>query len=64
MARLLGTVNGKSLTLNVEVQDTTADTTVTLGPVRLFVGRDPQMGPCPICRKPGERMASRLLTGS
>jgi hypothetical protein len=63
-ARFYGTVNGKSLTLSVEVQDTTADTTVTLGPVRLFVGRDPQMGPCPICRKPGERMASRLLTGS
>ena len=63
-ARFQGTVTGKSLTLSVVVQDTTADTTVTLGPVRLYLGREPQMGPCPICRKPGERMASRLLTGS
>jgi hypothetical protein len=61
-ARFQGTVTGKSLTLSVVVQDTTADTTVTLGPVRLFLGREPQMGPCPICRTPGERMASRLLT--
>ncbi len=63
-AHFLGTVTGKSLTLSVVVQDTTADTTVTLGPVRLFLDREPQMGPCPICRTPGERMASRLLTGS
>jgi len=63
-ARFQGTVTGKSLTLSVVVQDTTADTTVTLGPVRLFLGREPQMQMCPICRTPGERMASRLLTGS
>ena len=63
-ARFQGTVLGKILTLSIVVQDTTADTTVTLGPVRLFLGREPEMGPCPICRKPGERMASRLLTGS
>jgi len=63
-ARFYGTVIGKNLTLNVTVQDTIADTTVTLGPVRLFLGREPEMGPCPICRTPGERMASRLLTGS
>jgi hypothetical protein len=63
-ARFQGSVTGKTLTLSVVVQDTVADTTVTLGPVKLFLGRDPQMGPCPICRTPGERMASRLSTGS
>lgn len=63
-ARFHGTVSGKSLTLSVTVRDTIADTTVTLGPVRLFLGREPEMGPCPICRTPGERMASRVLTGS
>jgi len=63
-ARFQGTVLGKVLTLSVVVQDTVADTTVTLGPVQLQLGREPQMGPCPICRTPGARMASRVLTGS
>ena len=63
-ARFQGSVTGKLLTLSVVVQDTVADTTVTLGPVKLQLGREPRMGPCPICRTPGERMASKLLTGS
>jgi len=25
---------------------------VTLGPVQLELGKEPRMGPCPICRKP------------
>jgi hypothetical protein len=62
-ARFQGSVSGRTLTLTVVVQDTTADTTVTLGPVQLLLGREPQMQVCPICRTPGERMASRLLTG-
>ena len=63
-ARFQGTVTGKSLTLSVVVQDTTADTTVTLGPVRLFLGREPQMGPCPSCRTPGERGRRSMTTSS
>ena len=63
-ARFQGTVAGKFLTLSVVVQDTTADTTVTLGPVKLFLGREPQMGPCPICRTPAERMTRRLVISS
>ena len=63
-ARFQGVVTGKNLTLSVIVQDTVADTTVTLGPVRLYLGREPKMQMCPICRTPGERMASKLLTGS
>jgi len=31
---------------------TLTDTAVTLGPVQLTLGQEPQMGPCPICRKP------------
>lgn len=63
-ARFQGVVSGKSLVLSVVVQDTTADTTVTLGPVRLYFGREPKMQMCPICRTPGEQMASKVLTGS
>ncbi len=54
-ARFSGTVDGAVMRLSVTVTDTTADTTAHLGPVKLVFGRDPQMGPCPICRKPGER---------
>jgi hypothetical protein len=54
-ARFQGTVTGRSLTLSVIVQDTVADTTITLGPVRLLFGREPRMQMCPICRTAGER---------
>jgi hypothetical protein len=63
-ARFQGSVTGRTITLSVIVQDTTADTTVTLGPVRLLFGREPKMQMCPICRTAGEQAASRLLTGS
>ena len=46
-ARFVGRVSGRSLTLTV----TLTDTTVTLGPVQVFFDKEPQMGPCPICRK-------------
>jgi hypothetical protein len=26
----------------------------TIGPVEVTLGKEPQMGPCPICRTPGE----------
>jgi hypothetical protein len=45
-ARFIGRVNGLSLTLTV----TLTDTTVTLGPVVVWYGKEPRMGPCPICR--------------
>jgi hypothetical protein len=47
-ARFVGRVVGRSLTLTV----TLTDTTVTLGPVVVFFGKEPKMGPCPICRRP------------
>lgn len=54
-ARFEGTIAGRTMTLTV----TLTDTTVTLGPVRLTFGREPQMGPCPICRRPGDRMTAK-----
>ena len=47
-ARFTGTTDGHVMSLTV----TLTDTAVTLGPVQLVLGREPRMGPCPICRKP------------
>ena len=46
-ARFVGRVSGGSMVLTV----TLTDTTVTLGPVQLSYGKEPRMGPCPICRR-------------
>jgi hypothetical protein len=57
-ARFQGSVRGITMTLSVVVTDTTAgaDTTVTLGPVKLMFGRVPGMQVCPICRRTSERL--------
>ncbi len=47
-ARFVGRVRGGDMTLTI----TLTDTTVTLGPVLLVYGKEPRMGPCPICRRP------------
>ena len=49
-----GVVNGNQLTISVAVNDTVEKKLVALGPVTLVLGREPRMGPCPICRRPGE----------
>ena len=54
-ARFQGTVRGDLLQLTVTVTDTTGDTTAHLGPVTLVFGREPKMGPCPICSNPRGR---------
>jgi hypothetical protein len=54
-AEFNGSVKGTTLTLTVIVHDTVNDTTVTKGPVKMTYGKEPSMGPCPICRKPGDR---------
>lgn len=51
-ARFTGRVTGITMTLTI----TLTDTTVTLGPVQLFLGKEPRMGPCPICRRTGAAM--------
>jgi hypothetical protein len=56
-ARFTGTVSGNELTITVTLVDTGAQ----LGPVRLVRGKEPKMGPCPICRKPGERSSRGAL---
>ncbi len=45
-ARFSGRVTGGIMTLTI----TLTDTAVTLGPVVLTYGKEPRMGPCPICR--------------
>jgi len=50
-ARFQGRIVGEVLTLTVRL----TDQSVTLGPVRVTYGQEPRMGPCPICRSPGDR---------
>lgn len=47
-ARFTGQIVGRSMTLTVMLTDTAR----TLGPVTLIYGKEPKMGPCPICRTP------------
>jgi hypothetical protein len=51
-ARYAGRVSGNEMTLTV----TLTDTAVTLGPVRLTYGKEPVMGPCPICKSRADRL--------
>ena len=50
-ARFVGRVDDSVMTLTVSL----TDTSVTLGPVQLVLGKEPRMGPCPICRTPKPR---------
>jgi hypothetical protein len=52
-AHFFGHTDGSVMTLTVAL----TDTAVTLGPVQLQLGKEPKMGPCPICRRPGARQA-------
>ncbi len=54
-ARFTGQIVGKVMTLTVQL----TDTAVVLGPVQLIYGKEPRLGPCPICRIPVEH--SRTL---
>jgi hypothetical protein len=49
-ARFEGTRRGDELTFIVTVNDTVAKQTVVLGPATVVLGREPRLGPCPICR--------------
>jgi hypothetical protein len=51
-ASFSGQVVGRTLTLAIAVNDTVEKKVVALGPVTVVYGREPQMGPCPICRAP------------
>ena len=49
-ARFTGRIVGQSMTLTLVLTDTSRQ----LGPVTLVRGKEPRMGPCPICRNPNE----------
>jgi hypothetical protein len=51
-ARFVGRIQGGRMSLTIAL----TDTTVTLGPVQLLYGKEPRMGPCPICRRSGGAM--------
>jgi hypothetical protein len=54
-AQFVGTVRGSNLTLIVAVNDTIEHKIKVLGPVTIRFGKEPVMGPCPICVVPGMR---------
>lgn len=54
-AQFSGRLIGRTLTLAIAVNDTVEKKVVALGPVTLVYGRQPEMGPCPICRTPRPR---------
>ena len=47
-ANFSGQIDGQTMTLTVSLTDTAR----VLGPVTLVYGKEPTMGPCPICRVP------------
>jgi hypothetical protein len=61
-AQFSGRVNGKVLTLAIAINDTVEKEVVSLGPVTVVYGRNPEMGPCPICVTP-RTIASSARTG-
>jgi hypothetical protein len=60
-AQIAGTVDGRRLTFTIAVNDTVEKKLVILGPSIATFGRDPKMGPCPICdrRMRGLRLGAR-----
>jgi hypothetical protein len=55
-ATFSGQIINQTMTLTVSLTDTTR----VLGPVTLIYGKDPKMGPCPICRVPHSLRSSSL----
>lgn len=51
-ARFTGRLTGDRVTVTVTVDDTVNHSTTIKGPVKLRLGDPPEMGPCPICRRP------------
>lgn len=51
-AQFSGRVVNRTLTLAIAVNDTVERRVVALGPVTVVYGREPRLGPCPICRVP------------
>jgi len=60
-AQFAGRVERDLLTLAVAVDDTVEHKVVAVGPVTVEFGREPKMGPCPICDVPGDRTPARRV---
>lgn len=58
-AQFSGRIRGRTLTLAIAVNDTVLHEVVAVGPITVVYGREPEMGPCPICRAPKRPAASR-----
>jgi len=50
-ARFAGKVTGNIATITATIDDTIQHQTVVKGPVVVTLGKTPQLGPCPICRR-------------
>lgn len=50
-AHFAGRVVGDLATITVTVNDTVQHQTVVKGPVTVTLGQQPQLGPCPICKR-------------
>jgi hypothetical protein len=57
-ANFSGQIDGQTMTLTVSLTDTAR----VLGPVSLVYGKEPTMGPCPICRVPPKSIKLQLKT--
>jgi hypothetical protein len=58
-AQLAGVLRGRQLTFTVSVNDTVEKKLVVLGPVTVFLGTEPRLGPCPVCDRRGTRIVIR-----
>ena len=51
-ARFTGTIDGDRVVVTATIDDTVEHRTVVHGPVAVRLGVEPNLGPCPICRRP------------
>ncbi len=51
-ARFTGTIDGDRVVVTATIDDTVEHRTVVHGPVSVRLGVAPNLGPCPICRRP------------
>ena len=58
-AQMSGQVVGSTLTFAIAVNDTVAKQLVSLGPGTVTLGKDPSMGPCPVCKVPSKDLRMR-----
>ena len=60
-AQFTGRVVGGTMTMTVTVNDTVQHAVVVRGPVQVRYGQPAQMGNCPICDRPFDRLSRRRV---